>query len=49
VAISVGTPVLGAVAAAGPGLLAGIHLGLVVAVVGVLVGVLLVGRGLRGH
>jgi predicted MFS family arabinose efflux permease len=49
VAISVGTPVLGAVAAAGSGLLAGIHLGLVVAVVAVLVGVLLVGRGLRDH
>jgi MFS family permease len=47
VAISVGTPVLGAVAATSPGQLDGIHLALLVAVAGVLAGVALVGRGLR--
>jgi MFS family permease len=47
VAISIGTPVLGAVAAATPDLLGGIHLGVAVGVVVMAAGVVLVRRGLR--
>jgi hypothetical protein len=47
VAITVGTPILSAVAATQAGLLAGIHLALSLAVVITLASVVLVWRGLR--